>query len=71
MNKLKTFALAFVIFVSLSRTANAEAVLLAPDDFVGITFWVIAMGMLAATAFFFIERSSVPLAWKTSVTVED
>jgi len=69
MNKLKTFALAFVIFVSLSRTANAEAVLLAPDDFVGITFWVIAMGMLAATAFFFIERSSVPSAWKTSVTV--
>ena len=69
MNKLKTFALAFVIFVSLSRTANAEAVLLAADDFVGITFWVIAMGMLAATAFFFIERSSVPSAWKTSVTV--
>jgi len=69
MNKLKTFALAFVIFVSLSRAANAEAVLLASDDFVGITFWVIAMGMLAATAFFFIERSSVPSAWKTSVTV--
>ena len=69
MNKLKTFALAFVIFVSLSRAANAEAVLLASDDFVGITFWVIATGMLAATAFFFIERSSVPAAWKTSVTV--
>ena len=69
MNKLKTFALAFVIFVSLSRAANAEAVLLASDDFVGITFWVITMGMLAATAFFFIERSSVPSAWKTSVTV--
>ena len=69
MNKLKTFALAFVIFVSLSRAANAEEVLLASDDFVGITFWVITMGMLAATAFFFIERSSVPSAWKTSVTV--
>ena len=69
MNKLKTFVLAFVIFISLSRTANAEAVLLAPDDFVGITFWVIAMGMLAATAFFFIERSSVHSAWKTPVTV--
>ena len=69
MNKLKTFALAFVIFVSLSRAANAEPVLLASDDFVGITFWVIAMGMLAATAFFFIERSSVHSAWKTPVTV--
>ena len=69
MNKLNVFGLAFVILVSFSRAANAEAVLLAPDDFVGITFWVIAMGMLAATAFFFIERSSVPSAWKTSVTV--
>ena len=69
MNKLKIFSLAFVILVSLSRVANAEAVLLASDDFVGITFWLIAMGMLAATAFFFIERSSVPSAWKTSVTV--
>ena len=69
MNKLKIFGLAFVILVTLSRAANAEAVLLASDDFVGITFWVIAMAMLAATAFFFIERSSVPSAWKTSVTV--
>ncbi len=69
MNKLKVFSLAFVILVSLSRVANAEAVLLASDDFVGITFWLIAMGLLAATAFFFIERSSVPSAWKTSVTV--
>ena len=69
MNKLKIFGLTFVILVSLSRAANAEPVLLASDDFVGITFWVIAMGMLAATAFFFIERSSVPSAWKTSVTV--
>ena len=69
MNKLKIFGLAFVILVSLSRTANAETILLASDDFVGITFWVISMGMLAATAFFFIERNSVALAWKTSLTV--
>ena len=69
MNKLKIFGFVFVILLSLSRAANAEPVLLAPDDFVGITFWVITMGMLAATAFFFIERSSVPSAWKTSVTV--
>ena len=69
MNKLNIFGLAFVIVVSLSRTANAETILLASDDFVGITFWVISMGMLAATAFFFIERSSVSPAWKASVTV--
>ena len=69
MNKLKIFGLAFVIVVSLSRTANAETILLASDDFVGITYWVISMGMLAATAFFFIERSSVSPAWRASVTV--
>ncbi len=69
MNKLKILFLVFVALTGLSSTASAETVLLASDDFVGITFWVIAMGMLAATAFFFIERSSVPSAWKTSVTV--
>ena len=48
---------------------SAETVLLAADDFVGISFWVISMGMLAATAFFFMERGSVASGWKTSVTV--
>jgi len=69
MNKFKLFTLAFLILISFSKSANAETVLLAHDDFVGITFWVISMGMLAATVFFFIERNSVPAAWKTSVTV--
>ena len=69
MNKFKLFVLAFLILISFSKSANAETVLLAHDDFVGITFWIISMGMLAATVFFFIERSSVPTAWKTSVTV--
>ena len=69
MNKLKILFLVFVALTGLSSTASAETVLLASDDFVGITFWIISMGMLAATAFFFMERSSVPQAWKTSVTV--
>ena len=69
MNKLKIFGFAFVILLNLSGAVNAETDLLASDDFVGITFWVISMGMLAATAFFFIERSTVVPGWKTSVTV--
>jgi bacteriorhodopsin len=69
MDKLKIFAFVLVAFVGLSRAANANAAILAPDDFVGITFWVISMGMLAATAFFFFERSSVAAAWRTPVTV--
>ena len=63
------FALASVALLGLSGAANAETVLLASDDFVGISFWVISMGMLAATAFFFMERGSVAAGWRTSVTV--
>ena len=69
MKKLKLFALAAVSLLGVTGVANAETAMLAQDDFVGISFWVISMGMLAATAFFFMERSSVNPAWKTSVTV--
>ena len=69
MKRLKLFALAALVLVGFSGVANAETVLLASDDFVGISFWLISMGMLAATAFFFMERSSVVTGWKTSVTV--
>tara|TARA_Y100000590_G_scaffold200556_1_gene227864 strand:- start:62 stop:829 length:768 start_codon:yes stop_codon:yes gene_type:complete len=69
MNKIKIITFTLIALVGFSSSANAETVPLAPDDFVGISFWVISMGMLAATAFFFIERNSVALAWKTSLTV--
>ena len=69
MKKLKLFALASLTFMSFSGAANAETVLLASDDFVGISFWLISMGTLAATAFFFLERGSVAAGWRTSVTV--
>ena len=69
MKKLKLFALATAALLGFSGAANAETVLLASDDFVGISFWVISMGMLAATAFFFMERGSVASGWRTSVTV--
>ena len=69
MKRLKLFALAAVALLGFSSAANADATLLAYDDFVGISFWVISMGMLAATAFFFMERGSVASGWRTSVTV--
>ena len=69
MKKLKLFALTAVALMGVTGVANAETAMLAQDDFVGISFWVISMGMLAATAFFFMERSTVNPAWKTSVTV--
>jgi bacteriorhodopsin len=69
MKKLKLFALTAVALMGISGVANAETVLLATDDFVGISFWVISMGMLAATAFFFLESGSVAAAWRTSIIV--
>jgi bacteriorhodopsin len=49
--------------------AAPEAATLAPDDFVGISFWVISMALIAATAFFFLETQRVEGKWKTSLTV--
>ena len=69
MKKLKLFALTAVALMGVTTVANAATAMLAQDDFVGISFWIISMGMLAATAFFFMERSTVNPAWKTSVTV--
>ena len=69
MKKLKLFALTVVALMGITTVANAATAMLAQDDFVGISFWIISMGMLAATAFFFMERSTVNPAWKTSVTV--
>ena len=69
MKKLKMFALTIVALLGVTGVANAETAMLAQDDFVGISFWVISMGMLAATAFFFMERGSVAAGWRTSVTV--
>ena len=39
------------------------------NDFVGITFWLISMALVASTAFFFLERDRVIGKWKTSLTV--
>ena len=69
MKTIKTLALALLALVGITTAANAATTYLATDDFTGITFWLISMGMLAATAFFFIEQSNVSAAWRKSVTV--
>ena len=69
MKKLKLFALTVVALMGVTGAANAETVLLASDDFVGISFWLVSMACLAATVFFFLERSSVPAGWRVSMTV--
>ena len=42
---------------------------LASGDYVGMSFWLISMALVAATAFFFLERDRVAGKWKTSLTV--
>jgi len=47
----------------------SKVIILDPSDPVGISFWLISMAMVAATAFFFLERDRVSAKWKTSLTI--
>jgi K(+)-stimulated pyrophosphate-energized sodium pump len=49
MKTLKTLAIALFALVGVTTAANAASTFLATDDIVGISFWLISMGMLAAT----------------------
>ena len=69
MKTIKTLALALFALVGVTTAANAATAFLATDDFVGISFWLISMGMLAATAFFFMEQANVGTQWRKSVNV--
>jgi len=69
-SKLLKYAIPATIISSLPFLANAaETANLKSDDFVGISFWLISMALVAATAFFFLETQRVSAKWKTSLTV--
>lgn len=61
--------------IGLAMTSNLFAAAdsaggnLKSDDFVGVSFWIISMALVAATAFFFVETQRVTAKWKTSLTV--
>jgi bacteriorhodopsin len=55
---------AFLPAVALAADGNLRS-----DDYVGISFWLISMALVASTVFFFIERDRVSAKWKTSLTV--
>ena len=59
------------VALALSSTSASAAAssTLNPDDFVGISFWLISMALIASTVFFFLERDRVSAKWKTSLTV--
>merc|ERR1712211_135102 len=49
--------------------ANPGDAFLQPNDGVAISFWIISIAMIAATAFFFAEAATVHSHWKTSLHV--
>ena len=59
MKKLKLFALATAALLGFQVLQTQKLFSWLLMTFVGISFWVISMGMLAATVFFFMERGSV------------
>ncbi|MET4694820.1 bacteriorhodopsin-like [Endozoicomonas lisbonensis] len=44
-------------------------ILLQPNDYVGVSFWLLSAAMSAATLFFFMERDRAVGKWKTSLSV--
>merc|ERR1712003_92296 len=54
---------------STKPVANPADAFLQPNDGVAISFWIISIAMIAATAFFFAEAATVESHWKTSLHV--
>lgn len=63
------FLLPLAVFGISTPALAASDVVLQSSDFVGISFWLISMALVASTAFFFLERDRVAGKWKTSLTV--
>ena len=69
MKRWSIVAIAALVFFGITNPANAVTVLLQTNDPVGITFWIVSMGMLAGAVFFFLERNTIAVAWRASITV--
>ncbi len=65
----KTSTLALIALLAPTNVFAATGGDLKADDFVGVSFWMISMALVAATAFFFLEIQRVSAKWKTSLTV--
>ena len=68
MSFIKKMLLPAALLTVVPAVAHADANL-AADDFVGISFWLISMALVASTAFFFLETARVAPKWKTSLVV--
>jgi bacteriorhodopsin len=66
---LATGATTLTLALTSTQASAATGALLKSNDFVGISFWLITMALMASTVFFFLERDRVSAKWKTSLTV--
>jgi hypothetical protein len=60
---------AWLLLLMLLPTTVYAAANLEVDDFVGISFWLISMALMASTVFFLWETQGVTAKWKTSLVV--
>lgn len=66
---LSTKIIASLLFLLVIPSTATAAANLAADDFVGISFWLISMALMASTVFFLWETQGVTAKWKTSLVV--
>ena len=69
LTTLKKFFIPSSLLILLSGAVYSSSANLEPTDFVGISFWIISIAMVAATVFFFMEASKADPKWRTSLTV--
>lgn len=55
--------------LAISPSLASASVNLQPDDYVGVSFWLISMAMVATTVFLLMEVPRVKGKWKTSLNV--
>jgi len=65
----KTSVLALLALLVPTEAHASSSVVLKSNDFVGVSFWLISMALIASTAFFLLETQRVAGKWKTSLTV--
>ena len=69
LTTLKKFFIPSSLLILLSGAVYSSSGNLEANDFVGISFWIISIAMVAATVFFFMEAGKADPKWRTSLTV--
>ncbi len=69
LNKTSLIGIIAATIAFIAVPALAADTFLGEGDFVGITFWIVSIGMWASTIFFFYEGMRVSAKWRTSMVV--